>query len=947
MKKRKILTGLLLVSIAALSFVACGKKKNNKTNATTKSNITTKANTTTKKSESLSGSKCYANIKDDMFVRTEVENSELTDLKLLTSSYNCISIRPKIDNKKFVSLSVFSSNTSSKEVIKVITKNSKATPISYNSFDAFDEEFNLDYNVSIKLTDDSIEIYYKDSTYTISVNGLVNGGFSEITSSGITVGDDVSLKRDGDKIIALENEIVVSEVTLKKDLFLYDDGEYQSYLKYKDDGSIQAYFGEFNGDDLNLYFDLNITMDETGYIKKIVDGKTTYDYTYNSDKTKLEVLRTTEVENHMLSTLSTRSKHEYTLDEFGRTLEEKFYTDSASGFTLQHTYTYTYDDRGNFLSEEFDDEHKKYVYTYNDKGLLIGEKQYSTSTGSDILKEYSEITYTTDYKDSTYKKYIVSGSTNKLDKDFKIEYSGNNITLYDFKYYDGEGKLTDDSYKSEFTYNSNNTKATFKYYCAKYDGSAFYLEEEGRYEYSTVDGHLVRTLFEKDYEEDGTYEECKYVMWDINRNSYEDYYKLSDTLNRYILTYKSSTIYNNDGTSVDTSIYYKLDSSNNEVIKSKEERYYDDERYTTMEKKYAFDGTNYLITEYTTYFEGTSWESFDEDTTYTDDWKISSINTYEYEIVENDCYQKSVTYKTYNYEDKYYVCEYYENYNIDEDHYYIDKLYDYKRYDINSDGTLELIKTETIEFELDSDNENSHRIKETYKDSAKNYIREYDWEDEFNKPLIIHKDYIEEIDTYVHTYDYIIMNIEDNDETLPYMKYEYTDNTYSKLKTRYIYIRYSNSNGKINIYYAQQYGEDGETIVSGIAHQYDYNDDDLVKKLTNETLFPDENAFFHNSDLEAIFDEYGRYSMVLFIEFDVNDHEGFQTITNIYLYVNDYNDSTTEKCLKYTMKSNYLEDAGYHNYYIDEDNLTFDASKFEDTYQELDYWYVLETDMVE
>ena len=60
MKKKRILTGLLLVSVAALSFAACGKKKDKQTTSkiTTKAKTTTKA-TTTKKSEEKQVSSLY------------------------------------------------------------------------------------------------------------------------------------------------------------------------------------------------------------------------------------------------------------------------------------------------------------------------------------------------------------------------------------------------------------------------------------------------------------------------------------------------------------------------------------------------------------------------------------------------------------------------------------------------------------------------------------------------------------------------------------------------------------------------------------------------------------------------------------------------------------------------------------------------------------------------
>ena len=117
MKKGKILTGILLVSVAALTFVACGKKTtktntNTKTNITTKTTIkttnsgkTTKTNKTTKDDVVKDSSKFYK--LDNGFINVNVKDGKVDSIFLINEDDKFI-LKPVFINDKIVAFDMYS-----------------------------------------------------------------------------------------------------------------------------------------------------------------------------------------------------------------------------------------------------------------------------------------------------------------------------------------------------------------------------------------------------------------------------------------------------------------------------------------------------------------------------------------------------------------------------------------------------------------------------------------------------------------------------------------------------------------------------------------------------------------------------------------------------------------------------------------------------------------------
>ena len=111
MKKKRILTGLLLVSVAAFAFTACGKKKSKTTGAkTTQAKITTKASTTTKKQDEIKLTNYFTKDINNGLIGFEVrkKNDELQYVNIVMAAMEGmpITLQPIIENGNITKVKV-------------------------------------------------------------------------------------------------------------------------------------------------------------------------------------------------------------------------------------------------------------------------------------------------------------------------------------------------------------------------------------------------------------------------------------------------------------------------------------------------------------------------------------------------------------------------------------------------------------------------------------------------------------------------------------------------------------------------------------------------------------------------------------------------------------------------------------------------------------------------
>ena len=414
--KKNILKSILLVSTAVLAFTACGKKttkenkttKNNtqvttssQTQATTKVSTTSKKSTTattakkttkkqtTAKKEVINSNKCYVNntATDNYVIKTNVEDSEITNIIFMVNLYDSFIIRPVYENGKITKAActrigytydVFSLD------YDYIYNNNKQALLGIIPDEKYQDSINFLY-ATVK--DDRIVLSFKDEKFNIYNDGIKNNSdddeedLSELTSEYATYyfgGKKATMQFNDDTLqysLKLYNFVEVTEVTrtisLNKDLVeIFDDSSsYSSYVsKYSVSFGDNTYTKEMTTYDDTTSFLVDSytnTLNDEGLIissKNNIDETDTYTYEYGlNSKTFKEYSGNTQTYEGYIE-----------FDNYGRIIEILNYKveDGAKTLTIESYLEYNnnglvslYSDNVYYVSSDT----TKSEFTYNIK----------------------------------------------------------------------------------------------------------------------------------------------------------------------------------------------------------------------------------------------------------------------------------------------------------------------------------------------------------------------------------------------------------------------------------------------------------------------------------------------------------------------------------------------------------------------------------------------------
>lgn len=603
MKKGKILTGILLVSVAALTFVACGKKTtktNNKTNITTKTAIkttsskqTTKTNKTTKADVISDGTKVYR--LNDGFINVTVEDKKVDTIIIFSGSTSAI-LKPIFKNNKIIAFDMYNifANSFQSQVYTQL-------PISYLS----------------NLFDSSIDMFYDGDDFVIRNAAYIStfksqNYYGTTNFKGIT---DIKVSSEGE-ISANVNEVSIND----KDYRITNEGfEFNVHGDSYDYKFVVDYLDEFNysieqfaidGDDLHKVCTITSVKQTNGDVLK---------------KESREVISSIVPISPLSAPIGVPISGVIEIDE------ESVILDFENGKVVninrllpngsiadQTTLTYNSDGLLASISGEspFDGEYTT-SFSYNDKFNLVGVINDSTDGGQSAF-EYD--------------------SKNRLLKETMIWTNSSNETIYS---YDNQNRISGVIYKSydnDVLFVLNKLDLTY--------GDGFVSKvEESFYDFDDED-YILDEVTETDFNANGTVKFTSTLSYksdgSVSNGSKNEYIydannkrigqKSYRFTNRWEL-YGIKTTITNGNTKVEHSEFYNVISNQDYLVQEVDVTSVYDELTNdlasseTINKSYAASATGPVLTK-----------TLKNVSTYTDEEKISQ-----------DFILKDGEYKTYNY----------------------------------------------------------------------------------------------------------------------------------------------------------------------------------------------------------------------------------------------------------------------------------------------------------
>ncbi len=587
MKKTKILKSLLLVSIAALTFVACGKKQttnkttNNTSVVTTKTNSkttktntkTTKTNTTTKNDVVMESSKVYR--LNEGFIDVNVKEGKVDSIIVISTGrfgYSGI-LKPVFINDKIVAFDMY----------RIFVTDFENESLVYDQVPIG----NLN-----RLYGDSIDMFYDGDDFVIRNAEYV----SKCKGSGL--GFPVEFKGINDIKVSNKGEISanITEIGKNDEDFKFTKDGFE-FLVYDDDDTIK--FVVDYEDDFNYVINEYLIKGENDRLLCTISSETQS----NGDVLKKETREVTTIISPKSALLSSSTPIGIPISGITEIMEDKVLLDFEKGKVVNVN---------DYLPNGSINHQTK--YTYNKDGLLASISGYHTYVGNyttsysydknynlvRLVTEGEETTqydYEYDSKHRLTKQKWMMGTT--VDEDIYVYDSNSKITSVITNYYwNGELEM---SLKRAITYKDGFISKVEDYYV---DGDVDILNEVSEKDYNT-DG-TVKFDSEIKYDEEGSISSSskKEYIYDSNKKCIgEKYYEFS---NRWVLkTIETDIMINNQ--EFEHYETYKQDG-NNDTLETEVDRIktYDEEtgiKYNdeTVTKTYSGSTLVQTLKELVTY----------------------------------------------------------------------------------------------------------------------------------------------------------------------------------------------------------------------------------------------------------------------------------------------------------------------------------------------------------
>ncbi len=465
MKKGKILSTLLVSSIALFTFIGCSKKTNRDTKPT--ETITTENTTSEQKKEDVLTNKCYIDSNNSFVTRVGLKNNQLNNIIIVTNIYDSIYVDVKTNNNKIERITT-NQGLNDRQKYSCIAKNGDGyTPIaSEKYYYGKNIATEIDFDVMAKVEDNKITFIVLNKTFEISINGELDNTFNEIKSQSFKIGDN-EYNYDGSALYSGtgDNGIVI---TLSDNKVQHTAYGYRYETEILENGNMVKYSKILSGNEYVSFLEINMEFDNEGYIKKYTNNGVETTYNYNSNHTELEMITGTE-------------KEKITLDK-NKVINIKEY--DTDGETIKKESIFEYDDLGRYTSIEFiENSYDKRVMEYNgNTSAPLKENNYRKSNKDDNYEQSDYKTF--DYFDDGKLKGIYEFyGNNNAKKTIIYDYDNfENITKEIKLMYEYVDELSVDSKKYEYTYDELNRLSYVSEYSID-DDKEFYESQLIGYEY--------------------------------------------------------------------------------------------------------------------------------------------------------------------------------------------------------------------------------------------------------------------------------------------------------------------------------------------------------------------------------------------------------------------------------------------------------------------------------
>ncbi len=530
MKKKIVASSLLILSMAFFGLIGCKKKtttksitnkttnnnttksntnKTNKTSNITKTTKTTKTNTTTDSHEVVVNRKCYMDTSNLQVLGVDTHDGIVNNIYYSPTLSNGILLKAYIKNNKIEKvISISETDNKNFDGLTVINNGDEFTTIKESFCYSRLAQKNYKYYITIRVSNDKVEIKGLSGIYTIGIDGSVDKNLTELTETPIEVdGTDATFSNNTMIIKEISNQNLVSKLVLDDNLFDIISDNDSERIKIEDDGSISTtLYNETEIISQNVY-----ELDNNGYIKNssyIKNGIIlTFSYNYSSNYKTLTI----ESENNLyeddfiypLSFKASKSKYDVALDEYNRMTSINYYDFKDGEYEAKGNTKIAYDTFGNMIS----------ICDTNEDGFMeLTEYEFDLTKYTPVSYKYStKYPFETDFYEVKKEEYVFDDYAQNVE--YTLYMGGviecNYVVNYDEKdrltlsihsdYY--EGVLLDSSYKKVYAYDENDEEVYYALYSVS-SKNTYYKEYDKTIEYKEYEGVNANVVTETTYYDD-------------------------------------------------------------------------------------------------------------------------------------------------------------------------------------------------------------------------------------------------------------------------------------------------------------------------------------------------------------------------------------------------------------------------------------------------------------